>query len=115
MNDTNPWGQVLQLTKFDSNLIQLDTENLTVTVCGLPAMSGTSYAIGSLTEFAAVAQESDAGGNISSLAGYYDELKYFIEGVRGEHALERAALADSIGSVRLVQREIETAGGLVLK
>ena len=65
-------------------------------------------------EFAA-AQESDAGGNISSLAGYYDELKYFIEGVRGEHALERAALADSIGSVRLVQREIETAGGLVLK
>lgn len=66
-------------------------------------------------EFAAVAQESDAGGNISSLAGYYDELKYFIEGVRGEHALERAALADSIGSVRLVQREIETAGGLVLK
>lgn len=55
MNDTNPWGQVLQLTKFDSNLIQLDTEKRTVTVCGLPAMSGTSYAIGSLTEFAAVA------------------------------------------------------------
>ena len=55
MNDTNPWGQVLQLTKFDNNLIQLDTGNRTVTVCGLPAMSGTSYAIGSLTEFAAVA------------------------------------------------------------
>ncbi len=55
MNDTNPWGQVLQLTKFDSNLIQLDTENRTVTVGGLPAMAGGSYAIGSLTEFAAVA------------------------------------------------------------
>lgn len=55
MNDTNPWGQVLQLTKFDSNLIQLDTENRTVTVGGLPAMSGNSYAIGSLTDFAAVA------------------------------------------------------------
>lgn len=55
MNDTNPWGQVLQLTKFDSNLIQLDMENRTVTVGGLPAMAGGSYAIGSLTEFAAVA------------------------------------------------------------
>ena len=55
MNDTNPWGQVLQLTKFDSNLIQLDTEKRTVTVGGLPAMAGGSYAIGSLTEFAAVA------------------------------------------------------------
>lgn len=55
MNDTNPWGQVLQLTKFDSNLIQLDMENRTVTVGGLPAMSGNSYAIGSLTDFAAVA------------------------------------------------------------
>ena len=55
MNDTNPWGQVLQLTKFDSNLIQLNTENRTVTVGNLPAMLGNSYAIGSLTDFAAVA------------------------------------------------------------
>lgn len=55
MNDTNPWGQVLQLTKFDSNLIQLDTEKRTVTVGNLPAMAGGSYAIGSLTDFAAVA------------------------------------------------------------
>ena len=55
MNDTNPWGQVLQLTKFDSDLIQLDTESRTVTVGSLPAMSGNSYAIGNLTDFAAVA------------------------------------------------------------
>lgn len=55
MNDTNPWGQVLQLKKFDSDLIRLDTENRTVTVGDLPAMSGDSYAIGSLTDFAAVA------------------------------------------------------------
>ena len=55
MNDTNPWGQVLQLKKFDSSLIQLDTESRTVTVGSLPAMSGNSYVIGSLTDFAAVA------------------------------------------------------------
>lgn len=55
MNDTNPWGQVLQLKKFDSDLIQLDTESRTVTVGSLPAMSGNSYTIGSLTDFAAVA------------------------------------------------------------
>lgn len=55
MNDTNPWGQVLQLTKFDSSLIQLDTESRTVTVGSLPAMSGNSYVISSLTDFAAVA------------------------------------------------------------
>ena len=55
MNDTNPWGQVLQLKKFDSNLIQLDTESRTVTVGSLPAMSGNSYVISSLTDFAAVA------------------------------------------------------------
>lgn len=51
MNDTNPWGQVLQLTKFDSNLIQLDTENRTVTI-GQPADLSS---ISSLTDFAAVA------------------------------------------------------------
>ena len=51
MNDTNPWGQVLQLTKFDSNLIQLDTESRTVTI-GQPADLSS---ISSLTDFAAVA------------------------------------------------------------
>ena len=51
MNDTNPWGQVLQLTKFDSDLIRLDTENRTVTV-GQPADLSS---ISSLTDFAAVA------------------------------------------------------------
>ena len=66
-------------------------------------------------EFTALAQESDTGGNISSLAGYYDELKYFIEGVQGKHPLARATLADSVESVRLAQREIELAGGLIVK
>lgn len=65
--------------------------------------------------FAEIAEGSaDAGGNISSLAGYYDELKYFVEGLEGMHPLQRATLADSIASVRLVQREIEAAGGLLV-
>lgn len=57
--------------------------------------------------------ESDAGGNISSLGGYYSELKYFIEGIKGENDLSVATVEEAIRSVRLVKREIELAGGLI--
>lgn len=55
MNDTNRWGQVLQLTKFEPNLIRLDRENRTVTIGDLPGQTDGAYTIGSLTDFAAVA------------------------------------------------------------
>ena len=59
--------------------------------------------------------DNAVGGNISSLGGYYNELKYFIEGIKGEHPLEIATLEEAIKSVRLVKKEIETTGGLVAK
>lgn len=59
--------------------------------------------------------ENNIGGNVSSLGGYYNELKYFVEGLQGKNDLSIATLAEAVASVRLVKREIESAGGLVVK
>lgn len=59
--------------------------------------------------------DSDIGGNISSLGGYYNELKYFIEGLQGKNDLSIATISESIKSVKLVRREIDDAGGLIRK
>ena len=59
--------------------------------------------------------DNAVGGNISSLGGYYNELKYFLEGVKGEHPLAVATLEEAVKSVQLVKKEIETAGGLIAK
>jgi len=56
---------------------------------------------------------SDVGGNISSLGGYYNELKYFVEWLKGEHTGTVASVAEAVRSVQLVQREIQAAGGLI--
>lgn len=58
---------------------------------------------------------SDLGGNISDLGGYYNELRYFVEGLQGKNDLSRATLQEAISSVRLAWREVEAAGGLILK
>lgn len=63
------------------------------------------------TEFQA---ENNIGGNISSLGGYYNELKYFVEGLKGEKALDIATVEEALASVRLALREIEAAGGLIV-
>ncbi|MCQ2436983.1 MAG: Gfo/Idh/MocA family oxidoreductase [Clostridia bacterium] len=59
--------------------------------------------------------DNDIGGNISDLGGYYNELKFFVEGLKGEHALDVATVAEAIKSVKLVKKEIEAAGGLIVK
>lgn len=59
--------------------------------------------------------DNDIGGNISSLGGYYNELKYFVEGLQGKNDLSVATVKEAIASVKLVKREIETAGGLIAK
>ena len=59
--------------------------------------------------------DNDIGGNISSLGGYYNELKYFVEGLQGKNDLSVATVAEAIASVKLVKREIEAAGGLIVK
>ena len=47
-----------------------------------------------------------AGGNISSLGAYYNELKYFTERVAAKAPIKMATLEDSVRSVELVLREI---------
>lgn len=59
--------------------------------------------------------DNDIGGNISSLGGYYNELKYFVEGLQGKNDLSIATLSEGIASVRLVRKEIEIAGGITAK
>lgn len=58
---------------------------------------------------------NNIGGNISSLGSYYMELKYFIEGLQGKNDLSVARIADAVESVRLAKKEIEAAGGLIVK
>lgn len=58
---------------------------------------------------------NDIGGNVSSLGGYYNELKYFVEGLQGKNDLSIATLSEGIASVRLVRKEIEIAGGITAK
>ena len=55
LNDTGIWGQVLQLSQFDPDLVTLDSEHHSVSIRALPAKDGNYYAIGSLTDFASVA------------------------------------------------------------
>lgn len=59
--------------------------------------------------------DNEIGGNISSLGGYYNELKYFVEGLQGKNDLSVATVAEAVASVKLVKRELEAAGGLVCK
>lgn len=59
--------------------------------------------------------ENNIGGNISSLGGYYNELKYFVEGLLGQNDLSVATVAEAVASVKLVKKEIEAAGGLVVR
>ena len=59
--------------------------------------------------------DNNIGGNISSLGGYYNELKYFVEGLQGKNDLSVATVAEAIASVKLVKKEIKTAGGLIMK
>lgn len=59
-NDTGVWGQVLQLSKFDQDLVKLDEKNHTVMIRKLPENCTEDnytdyYKISSLTDFAAVA------------------------------------------------------------
>ena len=59
--------------------------------------------------------DNDIGGNVSSLGGYYNELKYFVEGLQGKNDLSVATVSEAIKSIQLVLKEVEAAGGLVKK
>lgn len=55
-------------------------------------------------------ESSELGGNISSLGGYYNELKYFIDCLSNKKKITIAPLEEGIKSFRLVMREIASAG-----
>lgn len=54
---------------------------------------------------------NDIGGNVSSLGGYYAELKYFIDRIASRLPLEVAPLSEAVKSVNLVLDEITLVGG----
>lgn len=55
--------------------------------------------------------ESGAGGNISSLGGYYNELRYFVECLNTGREPVIAPLCEAVQSMELCRRGIELAGG----
>ncbi len=58
---------------------------------------------------------SDLGGNVSSLGGYYNELKYFVDKLNAGEELTIAPLDEGVKSVNLVLDEIASVGGARLK
>lgn len=54
---------------------------------------------------------NDIGGNVSSLGGYYNELKYFVDKLNAGEELTVAPLSEGIKSAELVFSEIESVGG----
>jgi predicted dehydrogenase len=50
-----------------------------------------------------------AGGNISSLGGYYNELKYFVECVEKRKEPKMATVEDSCKTVALLEAEVKSA------
>ncbi|MBR2860852.1 MAG: Gfo/Idh/MocA family oxidoreductase [Clostridia bacterium] len=55
--------------------------------------------------------DNDIGGNLSSLGGYYNELKYFVDNIAEGKALEVAPLCEGVKSVNLILKEIAFVGG----
>ena len=54
---------------------------------------------------------NDIGGNLSSLGGYYNELKYFIETLDAGEELTVAPLCEGVKSAKLIYKEIASVGG----
>jgi len=55
--------------------------------------------------------DNSIGGNISSLGGYYNELKYFVDKITAGEELCVAPLCEGVKSVELVLSEIASVGG----
>lgn len=55
--------------------------------------------------------DNNIGGNLSSLGGYYNELKYFIDNLSAGKPLTIAPLCEGVKSVNLALDEIKSVGG----
>ncbi len=58
--------------------------------------------------------KNEIGGNISSLGGYYNELKYFVDKINAGENPDIAPLCEGVKSVELVLDEIASVGGAKL-
>ena len=56
--------------------------------------------------------DNEIGGNISSLGGYFNELKYFVDKITAGEELCVAPLCEGVKSVELVLSEIAYVGGV---
>ena len=54
----------------------------------------------------AIAGDGYAGGNVSDLGGYYNELRYFTEKAADGAKIERATLADAVASLEFLLEEL---------
>jgi predicted dehydrogenase len=54
-------------------------------------------------------ESKELGGNLSSLGGYFNEIKYFLECLKNGDEIKIAPLEEGIESFRLTMREINTA------
>ena len=59
--------------------------------------------------------DNDIGGNLSSLGGYYNELKYFVEKLTKGEELTVAPLDEAVKSAELALSEISSVGGAQIK
>lgn len=62
-----------------------------------------------------VGQSAGVKGNISDLGGYYNELRYFVEGLQGKNDLSMSSLEEAARSIRLIHKNVGAAGGLILE
>jgi hypothetical protein len=54
-------------------------------------------------------EKSQSKGNISSLKGYYNELKYFIDKIKTNQPVKTAPLSEGVLTLKLALRQIEEA------
>lgn len=57
-----------------------------------------------------ISESSELGGNISSLGGYFNEIRYFLECLKQGREPVIAPLEEGIKSFRLTMKELEAAG-----
>ncbi len=60
-------------------------------------------------EKAELAGDAYAGGNVSDLGGYYNELVYFTDRAKAGEKIEKATLADGVASLKFLLKELAFA------
>lgn len=87
------------IVRFEKATVSYENGKLTVY-----EISGKSFA----PEIEIKDVRTALGGNISSLAGYYNELRYFVECLDGNKAIEISTLEESTKSLNLVLNELNS-------